>query len=77
MPLQVSLGADVSLAVGPVGRAGALSMNSSTEMEISSVLSYSHSRGLLAGLSLESAVIAARPEVRACAGFPCLILSID
>jgi len=57
---NVTLGADVSAAAGPVGRdlqAGVLPM--------AAVYTYSHSKGLFAGASLEGAVIATRKDANA------------
>eukprot|EP00611_Tribonema_gayanum_P013218 TRINITY_DN2401_c0_g2_i1.p1 TRINITY_DN2401_c0_g2~~TRINITY_DN2401_c0_g2_i1.p1 ORF type:complete len:416 (-),score=97.34 TRINITY_DN2401_c0_g2_i1:168-1415(-) len=60
---QMSLGAGISVAAGPIGRAGAGGVTIGTDGDVAPVLSYSHSRGLFAGISLEGAVIAARPDV--------------
>ncbi|KAG5186182.1 hypothetical protein JKP88DRAFT_310407 [Tribonema minus] len=60
---NVSLGAGIGVAAGPIGRSGAGAVTISTESDVAPVLSYSHSRGLFAGISLEGAVIAARPDV--------------
>jgi lipid-binding SYLF domain-containing protein len=52
----VKLGGDASVAAGPVGR------NASAETDVtlrSEVLSYSRSRGLFAGISLEGSTIRA------------------
>jgi SH3 domain-containing YSC84-like protein 1 len=52
---KMKLGADVSIAGGPVGRAA----EASTDIQLKGgILSYSRSRGLFAGLKLEGAVIA-------------------
>ncbi len=58
---QVSLGAEMSVAVGPLGRTGAGNMTAHAR-GIVPVYSYSHSRGLFAGISLEGAVISARHD---------------
>lgn len=51
---QFTLGADASVAAGPVGRKG----EADTDLRLrAEVLSYSRSRGLFAGLSLEGAVV--------------------
>src|SRR5262245_23949263 len=52
---KFTLGADVSVAAGPVGRDAEASTDASMHAEI---LSYSHSRGLFAGISLEGASLA-------------------
>lgn len=51
---KFKLGADASVAAGPVGRAA----EASTDVQLKSgILSYSRSRGLFAGVKLEGAVI--------------------
>jgi lipid-binding SYLF domain-containing protein len=54
---QVKLGADASVAAGPKGRTAEASTDAALRAE---VLSYSRSRGLFAGVSLEGASI--RPD---------------
>jgi len=54
---QVKLGADVAAAAGPKGRDGAASTDVTMRAEI---LSYSRSRGLFAGVSLEGSTL--RPD---------------
>jgi len=51
---KFTLGADASIAAGPVGRSAAAATDAQMRAEI---LSYSRSRGLFAGLSLEGAVL--------------------
>ena len=51
---EFTLGADASVAAGPVGRAGEAGTDLRMQAEI---LSYSRSRGLFAGVSLEGAVV--------------------
>lgn len=51
---QFTLGADASVAAGPVGRTGEAGTDLRMRAEI---LSYSRTRGLFAGLSLEGAVV--------------------
>jgi lipid-binding SYLF domain-containing protein len=51
---KVELGADASIAAGPVGREAAASTDASMSAEI---LSYSRSKGLFAGISLKGSVI--------------------
>jgi lipid-binding SYLF domain-containing protein len=51
---QFTLGADAAVAAGPVGRSGSAGTDLRMRAEI---LSYSRSRGLFAGLSLEGAVV--------------------
>lgn len=51
---RITLGADASIAVGPVGR----SANADTDVLLrSEILSYSRSRGLFGGVSFEGAVV--------------------
>lgn len=59
---QISVGAGVEVAAGPVGRAGGATFNVGTE-GYAPALTYSHSRGLYAGLGLEGSVIMSRPGV--------------
>ena len=51
---KFTLGADAAVAAGPVGRTGSASTDASMHAEI---LSYSRTRGLFAGLSLEGAMV--------------------
>jgi len=51
---DVKLGADISAAAGPVGRAGQAATDAELHAEI---LSYSRNRGLFAGVSLSGAVL--------------------
>jgi lipid-binding SYLF domain-containing protein len=53
---KVELGADASIAAGPVGREAAASTDASMTAEI---LSYSRSKGLFAGISLKGSVVSA------------------
>jgi len=55
---NVKLGADVGVAVGPTG-AGASAATANLSADI---ISYSRSKGLYAGVSLQGAVIATRPS---------------
>ena len=54
---KVTLGADASLAVGPVGRSGAAATDGQLTAEM---LSYSRARGLFAGFDLSGGVL--RPD---------------
>ncbi len=54
MKSQFTLGADAAVAAGPVGRTGSAATDATMHAEI---LSYSRTRGIFAGLSLEGAVI--------------------
>jgi lipid-binding SYLF domain-containing protein len=53
---KVKLGADASAAAGPVGRAASAETDATMRAEI---LSYSRSRGLFAGVSLEGSTLRA------------------
>jgi lipid-binding SYLF domain-containing protein len=53
---EVKLGGDVAAAAGPMGRSAAASTDASMRAEI---LSYSRSRGLFAGISLEGSTLRA------------------
>jgi len=57
---KVNLGADASVAAGPVGRRGGVSTDAVMTAEI---LSYSRSKGLFAGIDLSGGVL--RPDVDA------------
>jgi lipid-binding SYLF domain-containing protein len=57
---NVTIGADLSAAAGPVGRTLEASV-----MPTAAVYTYSRSQGLFAGVSLEGTVIAARDEANA------------
>jgi len=57
---KVTLGADASVAAGPVGR----SANAATDAHVSAeMLAYSHSRGLFAGIDISGGVL--RPDKEA------------
>jgi lipid-binding SYLF domain-containing protein len=57
---KVSLGADASLAAGPVGRSASAATDAQLHAEI---LSYSHSSGVFAGINLSGGVL--RPDKKA------------
>jgi lipid-binding SYLF domain-containing protein len=56
---NVSVGAGIEIAAGPVGRGGGASFNVGTE-GYAPAFSYAHSRGLYAGMGLEGSIIMAR-----------------
>ena len=56
---QLKIGADVSVAAGPVGRSVAADLRAG-DKGFTGCFSYSHSQGLFAGMSLEGAVLLAR-----------------
>jgi lipid-binding SYLF domain-containing protein len=57
---NVQLGADVSVAAGPVGRSAEAAVT-----PVAAVYTYSRSQGLFAGISLEGTVIVARDDANA------------
>jgi SH3 domain-containing YSC84-like protein 1 len=57
---NVTLGGDLSVAAGPVGRTGGASITPTA-----AIYTYSRSKGLFVGASLEGAVIATRKEANA------------
>nr|CCA20186.1 conserved hypothetical protein [Albugo laibachii Nc14] len=59
---QVNLGAELGVATGFVGRVTSGSLGTSVD-GTAPCYSYSHSRGLFAGISLEGAVIISRPDI--------------
>ncbi len=59
---KLTLGADATVAAGPVGREALAATDAKLDAE---VLSYSRSRGLFAGVSLDGAVIHPDPETNA------------
>jgi lipid-binding SYLF domain-containing protein len=59
---QFTLGAEIGVALGPVGR-NAVAQVGIGRKGLAPILSYSHSKGLFAGVSVEGAVIAVRPDV--------------
>lgn len=56
---QVKFGGNLSVAVGPVGREGEIA-GSVGDKGVAPCYSYSHSRGLFGGLSLQGAILGAR-----------------
>ncbi|GMI32964.1 hypothetical protein TrCOL_g2964 [Triparma columacea] len=59
---QVSLGAELSIAVGPLGRSAEGALRAG-DKGMSSCLSYSHSKGLFGGISIEGSVISQRSDI--------------
>ncbi|GMH50797.1 hypothetical protein TrRE_jg5744 [Triparma retinervis] len=59
---QVSLGAELSVAVGPLGRSAEGALRAG-DKGMSSALSYSHSKGLFGGISIEGSVISQRTDI--------------
>mmetsp|Transcript_9986 Transcript_9986/g.21337 ORF Transcript_9986/g.21337 Transcript_9986/m.21337 type:complete len:336 (-) Transcript_9986:83-1090(-) len=59
---QISLGGEIGLSVGPVGRNGQASVNAG-DKGLAPVYSYSHSRGLFAGVDLTCTGLISRGDV--------------
>eukprot|EP01041_Mallomonas_annulata_P011037 gene11037-23069_t len=59
---QATVGAEMDIALGPLGRAGGAEINLG-DTGAASTYTYSQSRGLFAGLSLDGAVILSRPDL--------------
>jgi len=57
---KLTLGADISVAAGPVGREAAVATDGKLEAEI---YSYSRARGLFAGVSLQGGVLAGNKDI--------------
>lgn len=60
---QVNLGAELGIAAGPIGRVASGALEASASMDLAPCYSYSHSKGLFAGISLEGSVIMSRPDI--------------
>ncbi|CAH0479229.1 unnamed protein product [Peronospora belbahrii] len=60
---QVNLGAELGISAGPVGRVASGALEASASMDVAPCYSYSHSKGLYAGISLEGSVILSRPDI--------------
>ncbi|KAJ7071477.1 hypothetical protein C8F01DRAFT_1110689 [Mycena amicta] len=59
---SLSLGGNMSLAVGPLGRHGEASGSLNTSGKVAAMYSYSKTRGLFGGLSIEGSVIVERQD---------------
>jgi lipid-binding SYLF domain-containing protein len=59
---QVSVGAELGVSVGPIGRALASDVTAGNK-GAAHAFSYAHSKGLFFGASLEASAIASRPDV--------------
>ncbi|KAF1330490.1 Sh3 domain-containing protein, partial [Globisporangium splendens] len=60
---QVNLGAELGVCAGPVGRVASGGMEASSDLAVAPCYSYSHSKGLFVGISLEGSMILSRPDV--------------
>ena len=67
---NVSLGAELGIAVGPVGRSASAEMRADGE-NFAPVYSYSRSKGFFAGMSLEGSVISIRDDCNREVGMLC------
>lgn len=59
---QVSVGTELGVAAGPVGRSAGTDVHGSKK-GAAAAFSYAHSKGLFAGISLEASVIVSRPDI--------------
>ncbi|PIA18529.1 DUF500-domain-containing protein [Coemansia reversa NRRL 1564] len=59
---SIQLGSNISVAAGPLGRSGELSAAVNTS-NVAAVYSYSKSKGLFAGISLEGSAVVQRKDV--------------
>ncbi|KAF8634422.1 hypothetical protein AX15_000873 [Amanita polypyramis BW_CC] len=59
---SLSLGGNLSIALGPLGRNGEASGTVNTSGKVTAMYSYSKTRGLFGGVSLEGSVIVARQD---------------
>jgi lipid-binding SYLF domain-containing protein len=60
---QVSLGTELGVSVGPLGRVAGTDLLMNDEGKANPIYSYAHSKGLFAGISLEAAAIFCRESV--------------
>lgn len=60
---QVNLGAELGVCAGPVGRVAAGAVEASADLAVAPCYSYSHSKGLFVGISLEGSMILARSDI--------------
>lgn len=59
---QLSMGTELSLSFGPIGRSAETNLHAG-DGGMCTVFSYAHSKGLFVGVSLQAAVVVARPDV--------------
>ncbi|KAJ8507369.1 hypothetical protein ONZ45_g10254 [Pleurotus djamor] len=64
---SLTLGGNMSIALGPLGRNGEASGSVNTKGKLAAMVSYSKSRGLFGGVSLEGSVIVERQDANAIA----------
>lgn len=63
---QVTIGAELEVAVGLLGRSGSADVHIADTHALAPAFSYSQSRGLYAGVSLDGSIIMTRSEVNHC-----------
>lgn len=61
----VQLGAELGVAVGPIGRGMTSQVATGGDWTVHPAYSYAHSQGLFMGMSLEGSVLSSRPDVNA------------
>ncbi|QRV86025.1 SH3 domain-containing protein [Ceratobasidium sp. AG-Ba] len=64
---SVTLGGNMSLAVGPIGRNGAADVALNTKGKVAAMYSYSKTKGLFGGISVEGSIIVERQDANAIA----------
>ncbi|KAG8687268.1 hypothetical protein FRC09_013596 [Ceratobasidium sp. 395] len=64
---SVTLGGNMSLAVGPVGRNGAADVALNTKGKVAAMYSYSKTKGLFGGISVEGSIIVERQDANSIA----------
>ncbi|KAJ3546373.1 hypothetical protein NM688_g5520 [Phlebia brevispora] len=62
---SLTLGGNLSIAIGPLGRNGEASGSLNTKGKVAAMYSYSKTRGLFGGVSLEGSVIVERSDANA------------
>ncbi|GFH60438.1 hypothetical protein CTEN210_16914 [Chaetoceros tenuissimus] len=62
---SVTLGGELSIAAGPVGRSMTANINVADDNPVVGAYAYAHSKGFFAGISFEGSVVSIRPEVNA------------
>ncbi|CAE7083107.1 unnamed protein product [Rhizoctonia solani] len=64
---SLTLGGNMSLAVGPIGRNGAADVALNTKGKVAAMYSYSRTKGLFGGISIEGSIIVERQDANALA----------
>jgi lipid-binding SYLF domain-containing protein len=60
---SVQLGADIGIAVGPIGRSAEVDMGIGPKERVAPIYTYSQSKGFYAGISLDGKIVMTRHEV--------------